>query len=71
MAKSKVSDNRKKKRVGRPPVGAVLVGVRLPPRDLQALDKWISSQNEPMTRPEALRAMLSMVIELGLKAKGK
>jgi hypothetical protein len=70
MAKSNVSDNRKK-RVGRPPVGATLVGVRLPPHDLQSLDRWIAKQSKPMTRPEALRAMLSMVIELGLKAKGK
>jgi hypothetical protein len=35
------------------------------------LDKWIANQKEPMTRPEALRAMLSMVVELGLKAKRK
>jgi hypothetical protein len=47
------------------------VGVRLPPHDLQSLDRWIAKQSKPMTRPEALRAMLSMVIELGLKAKGK
>jgi hypothetical protein len=71
MAKSIVSDNRKK-RIGRPPVGATLVGVRLPPVDLAALDKWIARQPEPMSRPEALRAMMAMVLEMGLlKAKGK
>jgi hypothetical protein len=68
MAKSSVSDNRKKP-VGRPPVGATLVGVRLPPADLAMLDKWITKQPAPMTRPEALRAMMAMVLELGLKAK--
>lgn len=68
MAKSTVSDNRKK-RIGRPPVGATLVGVRLPPSDLDMLDKWIARQAGNMTRPEALRAMMAMVIELGLKAK--
>jgi len=68
MAKSTVSDNRKK-RIGRPPVGATLVGVRLPPSDLAALDKWIARQPGEMTRPQALRAMMAMVMELGLKAK--
>lgn len=61
MIKSNVSDNRKK-RIGRPPVGATLVGVRLPPDDLAALDKWIAKQKEPMTRPEALRAMLAATV---------
>jgi hypothetical protein len=69
MPKSTVSDNRKK-RIGRPPVGATLVGVRLPPSDLAALDKWIGKQPRGMTRPQALRAMMALVIELGLKAKG-
>jgi hypothetical protein len=68
MPKSTVSDNRKK-RIGRPPVGATLVGVRLPPSDLATLDKWIAKQSDDMTRPEALRAMMAMVVELGLKAK--
>jgi hypothetical protein len=70
MAKPAVSDNRKK-RIGRPPVGATLVGVRLPPLDLAALDRWIARQPEPMTRPEALRAMMATVLEIGLKAKPK
>ncbi|MGY2905744.1 hypothetical protein [Bradyrhizobium sp. URHC0002] len=47
------------------------MGVRLPPHDLQALDKWIAKQPGEMTRPEALRAMMAMVFELGLKAKAK
>ena len=50
-------------------MGATLVGVRLPPSDLAALDKWISKQPEEMTRPQALREMMAMVIELGLKVK--
>ena len=70
MAKSNVSDNRKT-RIGRPPVGATLVGVRLPPSDLAALDKWIARRSGEMTRPQALRTMMAMVVELGLKAKGK
>ena len=45
----------------------VQVVVRLQPDQLNALDGWISKQDAPLTRPEALRAMLSTV----LKAKGK
>ena len=70
MAKSTVSDNRKK-RIGRPPVGATLVVVRLPPLDLAALDRWIARQPEPMTRPEALRAMMATVLEIGLASGRK
>ena len=68
MKKSNVSDIRKK-RIGRPPVNAVPVMVRIPPADVAALDKWIAKQPGEMTRPEALRAMMAMVFELGLKAK--
>jgi hypothetical protein len=41
----------------------------LHPPDLAALDKWIARQQEEMTRPEALRAMMAMVVELGLSVK--
>ena len=69
MSKSTVSDTRKRA-PGRPPVGSTGVMVRMPPSDLAALDKWIARQPEEMTRPQALRAMMAMVVELGLKAKG-
>jgi hypothetical protein len=48
-----------------------LVGVRLPPSDLAALDKWIARQPGAMTRPQALRATMAKVVELRLKEKGK
>ena len=70
MAKSMVSDTRKRP-PGRPAVGSTGIMVRMPPSDLAALDRWIGRQSTAMTRPEALRAMMAMVIELGLKAKGK
>jgi hypothetical protein len=45
-----------KKRIGRPPVGSTLVGVRLPPDELAVLDAWIAKQNDPRpSRPEAIR----------------
>jgi len=48
-------------------VKGTLVGVRLQPDHLKALDKWIDQQKEPYTRPEAMRHLF----ELGLKAKAK
>lgn len=39
------------------------------PSDLAALDKWIARQADEMTRPQALRAMMDMVVEL--KAQGE
>jgi len=56
-----------KKRRGPAPTGkGILVGVRLQPDDLSRLDEWIVRQPGPMTRPEALRAMLDLVIEMGI-----
>jgi hypothetical protein len=63
MGKSTISDNRKRK-PGRPPVGSTLVGVRLPPPELAALDAWIAKQDEAMSRPEALRAMMAMTLKV-------
>jgi hypothetical protein len=65
MAKSIVSDNRKK-RIGRPSVGALLIGVRVPPAGVAELDAWIKKQNDPdLSRPEAIRRL----VELGLRGK--
>jgi hypothetical protein len=44
-----------------------LVGVRLQPDQLKAIDTWAAKQKPPVTRPEAIRGIL----ELGLRAKGK
>jgi hypothetical protein len=47
-----------KKKVGRPPVGATQLNVRIPPGELAELDAWIAEQDEPKpTRPEALRQL--------------
>jgi len=49
-----------KKRKGPAPTGkGTLVGVRLQPDQLAALDAWIAKQPEPMTRPEAVRRVLA------------
>ena len=45
---------------GRPSTGiGTLVGVRLQPAQLAALDLWIAAQPEPVTRPEAVRQLLA------------
>jgi hypothetical protein len=65
MAKSTVSNIRKKKRIGRPPVGAIPVLVRIPPTEMLPIDDWISEQSNYVSRPEAIRRL----VELGLKRK--
>jgi hypothetical protein len=57
MPKSTLSDNKKK--MGRPSTGiGTLVGVRLQPDQLAALDAWIEVRPEKPTRPEAVRTIL-------------
>lgn len=54
-----ISDN--KKRRGRPVTTGTgtMIGVRLQPEQLGALDNWIEAQPEPRpTRPEAIRIIL-------------
>jgi hypothetical protein len=62
MRKS-IRDIPKKKR-GRPASGGRGEGVlvRLQPDRLAAIDAWITRQTAPMTRPEAIRAMLDAVL---------
>ena len=66
-----------KKRRGPPPTGkGTLIGVRLQPSHLKALDAWIAKQSASLTRPEAIRAMMETVLHIlskdtGEKAKGK
>jgi len=49
------------KRRGRPPTGTgALIGVRLQPDQLGALDKWIARHPDPKpSRPEAIRRMVT------------
>ena len=58
-------DGRQLKRRGPPPTGkGWLLGVRLQPTLLHALDAWIAKQPEVMSRPEAVRKILvSALIE--------
>jgi hypothetical protein len=67
MAKSIISNIRKTKRIGRPPVGAIPVLVRIPPGEMLPIDDWIAGQKTPTSRPEAIRRL----VEIGLKAKSR
>jgi len=52
-----ISESRKR---GRPRVDSTNIGVRLPPDQVAALDKWIKRHPEPKpSRPEAIRQILS------------
>jgi hypothetical protein len=73
MAKVKaITANRKRR--GRPTLyakgegkGAPLIGVRVPPLTLAAIDGWIIRQKVELSRPEAIRRL----VELALKRPRK
>lgn len=47
-----------KRQVGRPPVNATPVTVRIPPDQLDALNAFAASEADMPTRPEAVRRIL-------------
>jgi hypothetical protein len=49
---------------GRPATGASSIHLRIEPDQLAALDHWIQAQGDPMSRPEAIRAILATALEL-------
>ena len=56
---------KKNKRRGPPPTGrGTLIGVRLQPRDLKALDLWIRRNGKHQTRPEAIRKLVSTALAI-------
>jgi hypothetical protein len=61
-----------KKGRGRPATGqGTLIGVRLQPSQLKALDGWIAKQNASLTRPEAIRAMMETILHILSKDTGE
>ena len=51
------------KRIGRPPIGSLNIGVRLPPAELAVLDAWIAEQDDAPSRPEAIRRILTKALK--------
>jgi hypothetical protein len=61
-----------KKGRGRPATGqGTLIGVRLQPSQLKALDGWIAKQDASLTRPEAIRAMMETILHILSKDTGE
>ncbi len=61
-----------KKGRGRPATGqGTLIGVRLQPSQLKALDAWIDKQDASLTRPEAIRAMMETILHILSKDTGE
>jgi hypothetical protein len=52
-------------------VKGTLIGVRLQPSQLRALDAWIDKQDATLTRPEAIRAMMETILHILSKDTGK
>jgi hypothetical protein len=51
-------------------VKGTLIGVRLQPSQLKALDAWIDKQDASLTRPEAIRAMMETILHILSKDRG-
>jgi hypothetical protein len=58
MTKQALSVTKTKKIMGRPKSAPTAV-VRLPLSVLEAVDKWAAIQDEPLSRPEAIREILA------------
>jgi hypothetical protein len=57
-------EKRLAKKRGRPATGrGKTIGVRMLPDQLAALDAWIDRQPEPVSRPEAIRAMVAASLQ--------
>ena len=52
-------------------VKGTLIGVRLQPSQLKALDAWIDKQDASLTRPEAIRAMMETILHILSKDRGE
>jgi hypothetical protein len=52
-------------------VKGTLIGVRLQPSQLKALDAWIDKQEASLTRPEAIRAMMETILHILSKDAGE
>lgn len=52
-------------------VRGALVGVRLQSGQIKALDAWAAKQNPPVTRPEAIRGMIDMMLHILSKDTGE
>jgi len=62
--KKSIADNTKKRGRPRTTGAGKLIGVRLLPEPLAALDSWIAKQRETMSRPEAIRMLVEAAMSM-------
>ena len=46
-------------------MGAILIGVRVPPDGVKALDTWAAKQNDSPSRPEVIRRLIEIALKAG------
>jgi hypothetical protein len=68
---SKSSSDNTTPRWKRSAAKGTLIGVRLQPAHLRAIDAWIAAQVVPVTRPEAIRGMIETVLHILSKDAGE
>ena len=52
-------------------VTGTLVGVRLQPNQIKAIDAWAAKQVPPVTRPEVIRGMIDAMLHILSKDTGE
>jgi hypothetical protein len=50
---------------GRPRVDSVKFIMAVPPREMADIERWIASQEEEMTRQEAIRRLVKLALDCG------
>lgn len=61
MSDARVYDNKKK--IGRPATGVgQMIGVRLQPDQLEAVDQWAEKEPDKPSRPEAIRRLVKKAL---------
>ena len=71
MSRQSLISKMSKKKPGPAPTGVgTPILVRLQPPDLAAIDEWASEQDDPPSRPEAIRRMIKLALSAS-KKKGR
>jgi hypothetical protein len=62
--------SKSRKKPGPPATGkGTLIGLRLQPPDLAAVDEWASKQEDEPSRPEAIRRLLTQALSASKKKR--
>jgi len=58
-----IAETEKRRSRGRPRTNSTPINLKLRPDELATLDAWIESQQNPPTRPEAIRRILRWALK--------